>query len=57
MPDPIMVFGCHTEMTAPMGSAKIAIRPASITSIGSMRTVPPLLFAFATASSAEATLT
>ena len=56
-PAPAMALASQTEMTAPMGSAKMAIRPNSITSIGSMRTLPPLALALAAASSALSTVT
>ena len=39
------------------GSAKTAMRPASMTSIGGMNTVPPLAVTLATAASALSTLT
>ncbi len=51
------VFGCQTPNTAPVGSAKNAIRPMSITSIGATTTVPPAAVTLAAASSASATLT
>ena len=44
-------------MTAPSGSAKTAMRPASITSIGGTKTVPPLADTLATVASALSTLT
>jgi len=50
-------LGSQIPMTAPRGSAKTAIRPASITSIGAANTVPPLAETLATVPSALATLT
>ena len=54
---PVCWLGCQRPMTAPSGSAKIAMRPASMTSIGGMNTVPPLADTLATVSSALSTLT
>ena len=49
---PVCCLGCHSPMTAPSGSAKSAMRPASMTSMGGMNTVPPLADTLATVSSA-----
>jgi len=54
---PVKLFGCQTPNTAPVGSAKSAIRPMSITSIGSTTTLPPAALTLAAVSSASATLT
>ena len=54
---PVKLFGCQAPNTAPVGSAKNAIRPMSITSIGSSTTVPPAALTLAAVSSALATLT
>jgi hypothetical protein len=51
------VFGCHTQKAAPAGSAKIAIRPESPTSSGSISTVPPASRTLAAVSSASSTRT
>ena len=48
---------CHTPITAPIGSAKNAMRPAGPTSIGGTITVPPAATALATVSSALVTFT
>jgi hypothetical protein len=50
-----LVPACHTQNAAPSGSASIAMRPASITSNGSISTAPPASRAFAAASSALST--
>ncbi len=54
---PVWAPGCHRPSTAPAGSAKIAMRPASITSIGSTKTVPPFAFTLAMVVSALSTST
>ena len=54
---PVCWLGCHSPITAPSGSAKMAMRPASITSIGGAKTVPPLAVTLATVSSTLSTLT
>ena len=38
---PMCSFACQTPKTAPTGSCASTMRPASKTSIGSSRTVPP----------------
>ncbi len=50
------MFGCQIAKTAPWGSAITAIRPASSTSIGAMKTVPPACVAAAHVASASATV-
>ena len=54
---PVCWLGCQRPMTAPTGSAKTAMRPASMTSIGGTNTVPPLAATLATVASALSTLT
>ena len=52
---PVCSPACQTLNTAPSGSAKIAIRPASKMSNGSVTTVPPFARTRSTASSALST--
>ena len=54
---PVCSLGCQSPMTAPAGSAKRDMRPACMTSMGGMNTVPPLAETLATVSSASSTLT
>ena len=56
-PGPGKVPGCQMPKTAPPGSAKTAIRPRSMTSIGSASTVPPASLTAAAVASASATAT
>ena len=51
------VLGCHSPITAPSGSATMAMRPTSITSMGGANTLPPLADTLATVASASSTLT
>ena len=57
MSAPRCSFASQTQNTAPSGSAQTAIRPASMTSNGSVRTLPPASRTFATVSSALSTRT
>ena len=50
-------FACQTQNAAPSGSAKTAIRPASMTSNGAVRTRPPASTTFDAVSSALSTQT
>ena len=50
-------LACQTESTAPCGSAKAAMRPASKTSKGSASSVAPSSAARAALASADATVT
>ena len=56
-PAPWKVPGCQTPNTAPVGSAKTAIVPRSMTSIGSAITVPPASLTAAAVASASSTET
>jgi hypothetical protein len=38
---PLFSFACQTQNAAPSGSANTAMRPASMTSNGSVKTLPP----------------
>ena len=49
--------GSHTDSTAPVGSVKMAMRPASNTSNGSIMRLPPSSPTRAAVSSADATVT
>ena len=53
----MFVRGSHRHNAAPAGSATTAIRPKSITSNGSAKTVPPSSPARPADSSADATVT
>ena len=55
-PAPLWAPGCHTAKKAPTGSAKTAIRPTSMTSMGPMKVCPPLAVTLAATSSALSTL-
>jgi hypothetical protein len=50
-------FGCHSEKTAPVGSASTAMRPMSMTSNDGAITVAPAASAIFTVWSASSTLT
>ena len=52
---PLCSFACQTQNTAPSGSVKTAIRPASMTSNGSITTFPPASRTFDAVSSALST--
>ena len=52
---PLCSFACQTQNAAPSGSVSTAIRPASMTSKGSIATPPPASRAFAAVSSALST--
>ena len=54
---PAKVPGCQIPKTAPVGSVKTAIRPRSMTSIGSAITVPPASLTVAAVASASSTET
>ena len=54
---PMLCPGSHTHSAAPVGSAKTAMRPTSITSNASAMTLPPLSLAFCAAPAADATVT
>ena len=54
---PLCSLACHTQNTAPSGSANTAIRPAFITSKGSVRTWPPASRTLDAVSSALSTQT
>ena len=56
-PKPLCLPACQTAKTAPCGSFRTAIRPASGTSIGGARTAPPSSVAFATVASQSAVAT
>ena len=56
-PAPGKVPGCQMPKTAPVGSAKTAIVPRSITSIGSAITLPPASLTVAAVASASSTET
>ncbi len=56
-PAPAKVPGCQMPKTAPVGSAKTAIVPRSMTSIGSAITLPPASATAAAVASASATET
>jgi hypothetical protein len=51
---PVILFSCHTPITAPEGSWMNAIVPWSPTSIGATTTLPPAASAFLTVSAASA---
>ncbi len=53
---PMCWLGCQNATIAPPGSMANTIRPASITSNGSMSTLPPAAPILAAASSAESTV-
>ena len=53
--DPMCWPACQNATAAPLGSRTKAIRPASITSNGSIATVPPAGPTLAAVSSAEST--
>ncbi len=57
MSAPVNDLACQTPKTPPVGSAKNAIRPMSMTSIGGTTTLPPAVATLAAVSSASATLT
>ncbi len=54
---PLCCFACQTQNTAPSGSLKTAIRPASMTSNGSITTPPPASRTLDAVSSALSTQT
>ena len=54
---PLCSFACQTQNAAPSGSAKTAIRPASMTSNGSITAAPPASRTFDAVSSALSTQT
>ena len=53
----MLSFACQTDSTAPCGSAKAAIRPASKTSNGGARMVAPSSPARAALASTSSTVT
>ena len=54
---PLCSFACQAQNAAPSGSVNTAIRPASMTSKGSITTFPPASRTFAAVSSALSTQT
>ena len=56
-PAPLCCFACQTQNAAPSGSVNTAIRPASMTSNGSVMTLPPASRTFEAVSSALSTHT
>jgi hypothetical protein len=54
---PLCWFACQTQKAAPSRSAKTAMRPKSMTSNGSITTLPPASRTFAAVSSARSTQT
>ncbi len=57
MPTPGVFFPFQSEIIAPCGSATTAIRPASITSKGSIASIPPSDFAWAALASTSSVAT
>ena len=55
-PEPMCPFACQMQKAAPVGSSRTAIRPTSITSNGSFKTVAPFSTAFFAAASASSTV-
>ena len=53
--EPLCSFACQTKNTAPSGSVKTAMRPAAMTSNGSITTLPPASLTLAAVSSALST--
>jgi hypothetical protein len=53
----MLLRGCHTDRSAPVGSAITDIRPASGTSNGSTISLPSSSFALAALASASSTVT